>query len=198
MTTNLLIVDDDRLILRTISQGLTQNGYNVVAVSNENEAITSAIAEQFDLAILDIHLNNGGGGIELGKKLFEEHGLFSIYLSAYNDTDTVNRAIKEGGLSYIVKPQDVTQIIPVIEAALARAKDLRTLESQNESLSRNLNYKRKTNTAVGIIMERNGLNFKEAFESLRHSARNQRRKMEDLAEDIINASNLLSSIKKDL
>ena len=196
MTIKLLIVDDDRLSLRTISQGLIQSGYSVVAVGNENDALATVTAEQFDLAILDIYLNNAGSGIDLGKTLSETYHLPAVYLSAYNDADTVNRAIKEGGLSYMVKPLDVTQMVPVIEAALARANDLKTLETQNETLNRNLNYKRKTNTAVGIIMERNGLSFKEAFESLRNTARNQRRKMEELAEDIINASNLLNSINK--
>ena len=59
----------------------------------------------------------GMGGIELGRRLREQFGVPFLYLSAYGDQDVVQQAVDEGALGYLVKPLDIQQIAPSIEAA---------------------------------------------------------------------------------
>ncbi len=128
----ILIADDDILILTTLSKGLRQAGYEVVAASSGEEAVRLGCLEA-PAAILDIRMP-GIQGIEAAGLLREQAGVDSIFLSAYSDRDVVESATKEGALGYLVKPVDTHQLIPTIEAALERSADLQRLQ-ENESIS---------------------------------------------------------------
>jgi len=82
---------------------------------------------------------------------------------------------------------DTPQLVPFIEAAIARGKDINALRGNNERLERALRVEQKTRTAVGIIMVRKGLDRQAAFELLRGRARDQRRKITEVAEELIAA-----------
>jgi response regulator NasT len=113
-------------------------------------------------------------------------------LSAYSDTELVRLAVEEGALGYLVKPMDVTQIVPSIEAALARAAELRKLRDSEAHLNQALSANRDTATAVGVVMERYRLRRQEAFDALRVHARSQRRRLEDVAVEMVAAAEALS------
>jgi len=106
----------------------------------------------------------------------------------------VEEAIDEGGLGYVVKPVDVLQLVPAIEAALARARDLQALGKAKDRLEEALKGGRDTTTAIGILMERRGLGRQDAFELLRMHARAQRRRLELLARDIVDAAETLNAM----
>ncbi len=188
----LLVADDDRLILATVSNNLRQAGYTVYEAENGAQAIDICKQHQPDLAILDIRMP-GIDGIETGRQVQQKTGTPFIIFSAYgSDQDTINRAISCGALGYLVKPIDPEQMIPAIETAIQRAKDLSVLYSNKSKLVESLNSNRTTSTAVGIIMERHKLSKESAFESLRSSARQSREKIEKVATEIVNSSNLLN------
>lgn len=86
----------------------------------------------------------------------------------------------EGGLGYVVKPVDVPTV-PAIEAALARFQDMTALGQAKEHLEEALKGGRDITTAIGILMERQGLLQQDAFELLRARARAQRRRRDQLA-----------------
>ena len=118
-----------------------------------------------------------------------------LFLSAYSDRDMVEDAINEGGLGYMVKPVDVPQLVPAIEAALARSRDLQALGKTRDQLEEALQGGRDTSTAIGILMERQGLRRQEAFNLLRVRARAQRSRLETLAHDIVDAKELLNGLR---
>jgi response regulator NasT len=183
----ILVVDDDRLILATLGSGLRHAGYDTLEASSGKDAVRIAEAEHPDLAILDVRMP-GMGGVETARAINERTVVPFMFLSAYSDADVVRLAAEEGALGYLVKPMDVAQIVPAIEAALARAAELRKLRDQEVRLSRALGTGRDTATAVGIIMERYRLDRQSAFEALRFHARSQRRKLEDVAGELVHAA----------
>jgi response regulator NasT len=189
----ILLVDDDRLILRTVGQGLRQAGYHVQEAASPEAALEAVGEESFDLAVLDIRMPEGSG-IQLGRKLRESHDLPSVFLTAYSDEETVKLVVQEGALGYVVKPADTPQLIPAIELALARAREFKALLGNKEQLEFALDQKRKTSAAVGMLMERFGMTYEGAFENLRSLARNERRKIESLAEEMVGAANTFSII----
>lgn len=187
----LLLVDDDRLILATLSQGLSSAGYEVVQAASGEEAVSLAQRETFDLAVLDVRMPEMSG-IDVAHFLHENTEIPFIFLSAYGDRDVVSEGVSEGALGYLVKPLDVSQLVPAIEAALGRATDLNQLRESQAQLTTALSGNRQTSVAVGLLMERYRLSEREAFERLRAYARSNRRKLHDVARDLVEAEGTIN------
>lgn len=187
----ILIVDDDRLILATLSKGLQQAGYEVRQAASAAEAVRIAMDDPPDLAVLDVRMPNMSG-IDLARLFRDETTVPFMFFSAYGDVDIVRRAAEYGAVGYLVKPVDTTQIIPSIEAGLARAEEIRKLRRTEVELSAALAAGRETSIAVGLLMERYRLDRVKAFETLRDYARSHRRKINEIAADLINAEEALN------
>ena len=187
----LLVVDDDRLILATLAAGLRGSGYEVADASSHDQAV--ALLEHFvpDLALLDIRMGQAGG-FELARWLLRHGEIPFMFLSAYGDDDTVNQATELGAVGFVVKPVDIPQLVPSIEAALARSADLTRLRSTGRQLEQALEQQRGISVAIGVLMERHRLTHDEAQARLRDCARAQRRKMSDLADAIVRAGDTLA------
>jgi AmiR/NasT family two-component response regulator len=183
---HILVVDDDRLILATLSGGLRQAGFRVTEAGTGADALRLAKEVAPDLALLDVRLPDISG-IDVAAQLALSHDIPFLFLSAYGDAEIVGQANGFGALGYLVKPLDVSQIVPSIEAALARAKDIGALRERGAQLTRALESRRETSMAVGILMERRGLSRREAFDALRTGARSQRRPLKEVAVELVTA-----------
>ena len=180
----ILVADDDRLVRYTLVTGLRDAGYGVEEAEDGEQALAICKAFSPDVALLDIRMP-GISGLELAHRLRAETTIPFLFLSAYGDAETVKQGIVEGALGYLVKPLDIAQIIPAIELALARAEEITKLKSSEDSLSTALKDSRETGPALGLIMARYGLSQKNAFEGLRAYARSQRRRVRDVATEIL-------------
>lgn len=192
---NILLVDDDRLVLLTVAKGLRKAGYNVLEASSAAEAMTVCETELPDLAIFDVRMP-GISGIEAAQELAAKYDLPFMIFSAYSEQNLVQEAIERGALSYLIKPLDVVQIMPAIETALRRAKDIKLLKESEFHLNRALNTGRDTSAAVGILMERFRVSADEAFELLRTYARSKRRKVADVATELLTSTEQLNGLNK--
>lgn len=182
----ILIADDDRLVLTTLASGLRKAGYTIIEVSDGREAIRLCEEEQPDLAILDIRMP-GMDGIEIARRLRDLTETPFFILSAYGDKELVEKATDLGALGYLVKPIDVEQIIPTIEAALKQSALFKNLQDSESRLVSALKNDQATSTAVGVIMERHRLSRDAAFEKLRRHARSQRSRLVDVADELVKA-----------
>lgn len=188
----LLIVDDDRLVLAMLIGGLTDAGYRVTACESAEDAEAwLASGERPELAILDVSMP-GQGGLYLAQRLRELDHIPFMMLSAYSDPQIVEQTTLSGALGYAVKPLDIVQLVPAIEAALARANDLQDLRASRQQLQTALDGERGISLAVGITMMQYRLKRSAAFELLRTSARQRRCKLADLAGEIIQACETLN------
>ena len=129
----------------------------------------------------------GLSGVETARVMRERSEVLWVFLSAHGDLDVVRQAASEGSLGYLLKPVDLPQILPSIETALVRAEELHKLRAAELHLSSALNSNRTISLAVGVIMERHRLQQKEAFEILRFFARSHRRKISEVAADVVRA-----------
>jgi response regulator NasT len=188
----LLLVDDNRLILSTLARALTQAGYQVSAAESVEEA-ENWLAEGIQrpqLVILDVQMP-GQSGLTLAQRLRELDHIPFMMLSAYSDSATVAQATQQGALSYAVKPIDSAQLIPIIEAALARANELQELRTTRLQLQTALDNERDINAAVGITMMQHRLTRKAAFDLLRQGARSQQCKLSEFSQRIIKAAEII-------
>ena len=180
--TKILIADDDRLVLFTLAEGLREAGFEVVEARDGVQALALCQSESPDLAMLDIRMPNLDG-LELARRLRDETSVPFLFFSAYNDEAYVQRAVEIGALGYLTKPLNVITIIPMIRTALARAQEISGLQGA-------LGSNRTIATAVGMLMQADGLDQPVAFERLRRQARSERRKLEDLARIMIDKDKL--------
>lgn len=181
--THILLVEDDLLILRTLARGLREAGYRISEAASAEEAMQVCAKTRPDLAVLDIRMN-GLSGLELGRWLAGQ-GIAFLFLSAYDDEASVREAQQAGALGYLVKPIDVPRLIPSLETALARARDMEGLRDSEEKLVASLHDSREISTAVGLLMERHAQSAEQAFEMLRKQARLQRKKVLEVARALL-------------
>ncbi|MDP2004862.1 MAG: response regulator [Rubrivivax sp.] len=117
----ILVVDDDRLVLATVTHGLSQAGYEVIDADNGDDAILLAREHRPALALLDIRME-GKSGFDVAETLRDAYGIPFMFLSAFADEPTRRQVEALGALDYLIKPLDVGQIVPAVEAALARLR----------------------------------------------------------------------------
>ncbi len=187
----ILVMDDDEQTRDILEAGLTQSGYEVITTDSAEKAISVCKSDPPDLAILDVYLP-GVSGIEAAIAIKRESPTPFLFLSASDEKDIVQQAISAGALGYLVKPIDIFQLVPSVEAALVRANDMKILHQAQEQLSNALTEGRATSIAVGLIMERFRNSEEDAFNLLRNQARANDKKIADIAEDIIAAADTLN------
>ncbi|MFN9745168.1 MAG: response regulator [Betaproteobacteria bacterium] len=116
-----LVVDDDRLVLATVTQGLADAGYEVIDADNGDDAILLARRHRPELALLDIRMP-GMTGFDVAETLRDKYGIPFMFLSAFADEQTLATVKALGALAYLVKPLEVGQIVPAVEAAFGRLR----------------------------------------------------------------------------
>jgi response regulator NasT len=117
----ILVVDDDRLVLATVTHGLTESGFEVIDADNGSEAILLAREHRPDLALLDIRME-GKSGFDVAEVLRDKYRIPFMFLSAFADDATKARVQELGAVAYLVKPLEVNRIVPTVEAALQRLR----------------------------------------------------------------------------
>ncbi|MEI7643498.1 MAG: HD domain-containing phosphohydrolase [Chloroflexales bacterium] len=136
------MVEDERIVARDIQLILERSGYCVpaIAVSGE-QAIAHAIQYQPDLVLMDIVLQGEMDGIQAANQINQHHTIPIIYLTAYRDEATVNRAKSSEPIAYVTKPYEERSLLLTIEIALNQyrrnrqrtEKDLRTSERLSQA-----------------------------------------------------------------
>ncbi|UOD31059.1 response regulator [Massilia violaceinigra] len=189
----ILLVDDDVLILGLLGKFLQLAGYEV-RIATSGAMALAMLAESGrvpDLALLDVAMP-GMSGLELAERLHAESDIPVMFLSGNDDQATVRQAIDGGAVGYLVKPVDTARIAPSVQAALARADELRQLRGNEERLTLALQQGREVGMAVGVLMERHRTDRDSAFQVLREHARSQQRKLNDVAAELLAAAEALN------
>lgn len=181
-----MVVDDDRLVLATLVAGLKQAGIEVIETDNGDDAILLARKHKPQLAILDMRMQ-GKSGMDVARYLAAETDTGFMFLSAFGDADIVEEAMRMGALGYLVKPLDVRQIVPAVQAALSRSPEAKVEAPQETG--------RDELIAVGILMERLKLDYDGALEKMRAQAKAEGKAVGELASNMVEAANRLNSIR---
>ena len=189
----ILIVDDDAILLQFIAEVLRHAGYDTVSASSGAQAIAQIEAREPDLALLDITMP-GMTGLELARHLNELTTVPFMFLSAIGDTDSAKQAAAYGAVGYVVKPVDAERLMAAFEAGLARADEIRQLCCTETNLNAALAAGRETSLAVGLLMGKFQTDRNTAFEVLRDHARSSRRKINEVADQLLAAEETLNSL----
>lgn len=185
----IFVVDDDRLVLTTLSSDLDRAGYTVKSFESGLSALEAYKESPPDLVLLDIRMPEMDG-IEAAGAMLKIAYRPILILSAYDDNEIVKGSIDVGVSGYLVKPLQPSQLVPTIETTLARSRDVGKLLKNNDDLVSNTEKNRLISTAVGIIMERSKVSRDQAFFRLRDVARTQRRPLGDISKDLVEKNSI--------
>jgi response regulator NasT len=185
-----LIADDDGLTLIVLRKVLTTLGHEVVAEAGDGEQAQAMAREhQPDLAILDIRMPNLDG-LKAARRIQADRPTPVIILSAHTESGLGSEAASVGAHAYLVKPFTAAQLKPAIELALANFERAREQEEKIQKMNEALETRKLVERAKGILMRQTDLDEESAYLRLQKTARNENRKLRDVAQAIILAEEM--------
>lgn len=123
MTKKILVIDDEELIIRSLTKLLEKRGYNVFVVKNGQDALAMVEEENFDLLIADIRMP-GMDGIETIKSIYairSEKGMEkipTIFMTGYADKSREKEAKSLNPVDYIHKPFEISELLNKVDKIL--------------------------------------------------------------------------------
>ncbi len=185
-----LVVDDNRLVLATLADGLTRAGYDVIDADNGDDAILLAREHRPDLALLDIRME-GKSGFDVAAYLRTYCQMPFMFLSAFSDEETVAQVKALGAVDYLVKPLDIGRIVPAVDAAFAQMRAVRPRSAATPVVNPARHVAEPLGTAAamaaGVLMHRFSLSRGAALERLGAMAAADGRSLADEAEHVLAA-----------
>ena len=181
----ILVAEDETIIRLDLRDLLVRAGYEVCAEARDGEeAVSLALSEQPDLAIMDVkmpHLD----GIEAARRILDERPIPIVMLTAYGQDELVSRAVEAGVFGYLVKPFREQDLLPAIRTALARHEELTMLRQEADSLAEALAARKVIERAKGLLMEKAQLSEQDAFARLRKASQASGRPLRVIAEAVV-------------
>jgi PAS domain S-box-containing protein len=134
---SVLVVEDDSIVARDIELCLTELGYAVAAIVPRGEdAVEAAMRTRPDVALMDVRLAGHVDGIDAAREIRAQLQTPVVFLTAYSDDATIERAERAEPHGFIVKPFDERDLRSAIELALYRARAERALRESEERYRR--------------------------------------------------------------
>tara|TARA_A100000164_G_scaffold110165_1_gene96950 strand:+ start:4471 stop:5058 length:588 start_codon:yes stop_codon:yes gene_type:complete len=180
-----VIAEDEAIIRLDLKESLEAEGYIIAGEAGRgDEAVELARTLNPDVVILDIKMP-GLNGIEAARIISEEHIAAVLLLTAFSQRDLIQEASQAGALAYLVKPFQRSELVPSIELAVGRFKEISDLKKEKQELLDDLEARKVVDRAKGALMDQYGLKEKDAYRYLQKKAMEERSPMKVVAESIL-------------
>ncbi|MBU98639.1 MAG: response regulator [Acidimicrobiaceae bacterium] len=184
-----VIAEDEAIIRLDLKESLEAEGYIIAGEAGRgDEAVELARTLNPDVVILDIKMP-GLNGIEAARIISEEHIAAVLLLTAFSQRDLIQEASQAGALAYLVKPFQRSELVPSIELAVGRFKEISDLKKEKQELLDDLETRKVVDRAKGALMDQYGLKEKDAYRYLQKKAMEERSPMKVVAESILQEEN---------
>ena len=191
--TKILIAEDEAIIRLDLKESLEAEGYEVVGETGRGDEVIGLVRTlEPDLVILDIKMP-GMTGIQAAEIISEERSAAVILLTAFSQQELVQQASNAGVLAYLVKPFQRSDLVPSIELALGRFKEITLLKEEKTLLENNLESRKVIDRAKGMLTDKYGLKESDAYRYIQKKAMTERTTMKDIAESILAEAVILTA-----
>jgi response regulator NasT len=186
-----IIAEDEQLTRTIIRARLEKLGHSVVAEAADGaQAIEATRLHKPDVVIMDIKMPVMDG-IEAARTILADIPCAILFLSSYNEQELVQQASTTGALAYLMKPFRKEDLAPALEMAIARFRQIQNQKREIDELKDTIETRKLIERAKGILMDRHGMSEEEAFKRIHFQARNQNKKMREIAQSIVTAADLI-------
>jgi response regulator NasT len=183
-----VIAEDEAIIRLDLKEILEEEGYDVVGETGRGDQAIELVRDlKPDLAILDIKMP-GMDGLTAAREIASDRLAAVLILTAFSQHDLVEQARDAGALAYLVKPFQKSDLMPAIEMALGRFEQIVALEHENADLAERLEARKMIDRAKGRLMDEHGLSESDSWRFLQKTAMDSRRKIHDVAGDVVNGA----------
>lgn len=180
-----LVAEDEALIRLDLVEMLSEEGYSVVGEASDGEqAVEKAARLSPDLVIMDVKMPKMDG-IDAASIIAERRIAPVVILTAFSQRELVERARDAGAMAYLVKPFGRKDLVPAVELAVSRFRELVALENEVAGLADRLETRKAVERAKGLLMAHHGLTEPEAFRWIQRSAMDRRTTMKSVAQAVM-------------
>jgi response regulator NasT len=185
-STRIVIAEDEAIIRLDLRETLEEEGYLVVADTGRgDEAIELVRQHKPDVAIFDIKMP-GLDGLDAARVVSAEKICPVVMLTAFSQREVIEQARDAGALAYLVKPFQKTDLVPAIELAIGRFREMMTLSGERDALGEQLELRKLLDRAKGLLIDKHSMTEQSSFDFIQKSAMSTRAKMVDVANQILN------------
>ena len=185
---SVLLAEDEALIRLDLKEMLEEEGYDVVGEAGDGESAVRMTREHTpDLVILDIKMP-GLDGLTAAERISDEGLAPVVILTAFGQQELVERAARAGAMGYVVKPFQKADVLPAIEVAVARYREIRDLEAEVADREERLEARTLVDRAKGVLMDTYGMKEADAFRFLQKTAMDRRSKIADVARRVVDGT----------
>jgi response regulator of citrate/malate metabolism len=120
----ILIVEDEFIPANYLRKILQQSGHKVIGIADSKESVMKYIdtKTEIDLVLMDIRIKGKSDGIQIAKIIQSYMPINILFLSAYSDTDFLERAKDINSIGYLVKPIQAKTLLSTIEIGMSQSK----------------------------------------------------------------------------
>ncbi len=180
-----VVAEDEALIRLDLVEMLFEQGYDVVGQAGDGEkAVELAQTLRPDLVILDIKMPKLDG-IAAAEEITSQRIAPVVILTAFSQRDLVQRAVDAGAMAYLVKPFGVSDLVPAIELAMSRYREMTALESEVADLADRLETRKLLDRAKSLLHDELGLSEPDAFRWIQRTAMDLRLSMKEVANGVV-------------
>ena len=180
-----VVAEDEAIIRLDLTETLREEGYDVVGETGRGDQALEMIRElKPDLAILDVKMP-GMDGLEVARHVGDERICGVLVLTAFSQREIIEQARDAGALAYLVKPYQKSDLIPAIEVAIGRFRELQALTGHVDALGEQLEARKAIDKAKGRLIDEFGMKEQDAFSFIQRTAMKDRTRMRDVAERIL-------------
>lgn len=189
---NIMLVDDNEERACALREVLTSHGYHVVACVHATEYLPDRVRQvNPDVILMDIDAPSRDTLERIGS-VNRELPRPIVMLSQDEDAATIQAAISAGVSAYLVDGLKTTRVRPVIDMAIAHFREYQSLRGELEKTKTSLTERKLIDRAKGLLMAQRSITEPEAYAMLRTLAMNRKRRMGDVAADIIDMAEVLN------
>jgi two-component system, response regulator PdtaR len=180
-----VIAEDEAIIRLDLRETLEEEGYEVIGEAGRGDRAIELVRElKPDLAILDVKMP-GMDGLEVARLIDQEKICGVLILTAFSQREMVEHARDAGALAYLVKPFQKSDLVPAIEVAIGRFRELQELAGHVEALGEQIEARKIIDRAKGLLIDEHSMKEQDAFSFIQRTAMAERTRMRDVAEKII-------------
>lgn len=186
MKKSIVIADDEPITRMDISEILVEAGYDVVGQALDGfDAVELCRKHKPDLVLMDVKmpLLDGLKAAKIITK--EELSKCIVLLTSYSEKSIIERAKEAKVMGYLVKPINEKVLLPAIEVALAKSREIEDFKKEVQKAEEKLESRKIIDRAKAILIKNDGISEETAYNRIRKLSMDKRCPMENVAKIII-------------